>query len=190
MAERGGAWAHRFVAAAVIQGGIAFALTMLLLYMELPGPLPGLSTYVRPSFVVAYGSAGAWLAVGYLCYIGFLVLGSGASALIYHYIEGLRGRLYASWLNVLAWAHLIVGNVGLGLGFGLMMYGGYIAGSAQVGTQLGGGGVTDAEIIRAQYLGPIYPFILTMLVIGAIGPLAGGIGYAYQLLHRPKSDGA
>ena len=184
MPNGGSVWARRFIGAAVIQGGIAFFLTMLLLYMEIPGPLPGLSSYVRPSAVVAYGSAGAWLAVGYLCFIAFLVLGSAASALLYHYLESLLGRLHESWLNVLAWAHLIVGNVALGGGFALMMYGGYVGGAAQASPLLGGGGITDSEIIRTQYLGPIYPYILTLLLIGAIGPLAGGIGFAYQFLKR------
>ncbi len=174
-------WARRFVWAAMLQGAVTFALTVLLLYMDIPGPIPGLPKYVRPSVVVAFGSAGTWLTVGYLAYIVFLVVGSAVSALLYHYVEVVLERAYASWLNVLAWAHLLVGNIALGGGFALMMYAGYIGGSAMVDPNLNGGGLPFPDIIHDQYLGPIEPYILTLLIIGAIGPLAGGIGYGYQL---------
>lgn len=61
MADRGSVWAQRFILAAIIQGAIAFVITVVLLYPDLPW-----SNMTSPATVVAFGSAGTWLTVGYV----------------------------------------------------------------------------------------------------------------------------
>ncbi len=181
MAEQPSIWARRFIGVAIIQGAIAFVITVILLYMELPG-----SGFVTPARVVASGGAGTWFTVGYLGYIIFPVIGTGLSALFYHYIEVAMNRPYTGSLNGLAWGHLILGNVGIGAALLLMMWGGYQAGVAMLPTDVGGGGhlPTDPNSftwVNVNILGPLEMTITTLFIIGTLGPLFGGIGYGLQM---------
>ncbi len=167
-------WAKRFLAAALLQGLILFVITAVLLAFNLTG-----TGYTSPAAIIASGSAGTWLLVGYLGYLIFPVMGTGLSAFFYHYIESIMNRPYTGNLNLLAWGHLILGNVGIGLGFIVMIWGGYGGGSAMVSTALGGLGQT-AYYAHVHFLGPIAEPIAYLFALGAIGPLLGGIGYFLQ----------
>ena len=63
-------WANRFIIAAIVQGALAAGVTSYLLYDAVYGS-PG------PARIVAGGSAGTWLTVGYL---GYIMLGPLAAA--------------------------------------------------------------------------------------------------------------
>lgn len=189
MPEVGSVWARRFIAAALIQGGIMFVITIFLLYVDVANllGLPG-NAFTSPAAVVAGGAAGNWFTAGYLGYLLVLVVGSGLSALFYHYIEVVMGRPYTGNASYLAWVHLLVGNVFLGGGLGLMMYGGYVGGAALADTFLGGGG-WSAQDVHDLILGPLEPWIALLLLIGALGPLIGGIGYGLRF-EGPRSGRA
>ncbi len=161
--------------AALIQGAIMFIITAVLLAFNIPG-----SGFTSPAAVVAYGEAGTWLLVGYLGYIIFPIIGTGLSALFYHYYEVVMNRPYTGRLNWLAWGHLLLGNIGIGLAFIFMIYGGYNGGAAMVPTSLGGLG-ESAYYAHTHYLGQFATPIAYLLAIGALGPLLGGIGYFLEM---------
>jgi len=181
MAPQGSVWARRFILGALLQGAVMFLLTAWLLWLDLPW-----SEAVTPAAVVAFGSAGTWLTVGYVGYILFLVVGTGLSALFYHYIEVVMGRPYEGRYNLLAWGHLLFSNVTGGLALGLMMYGGYVGGAAMVSPFLGGGG-RDSQWVHANVLGPLTVPLSILFLIAAAGPLLGGIGYFLKVVRKPSA---
>jgi hypothetical protein len=185
MAETGSVWARRFIGAALIQGTIMFALTMVLLVVDLIAFVSPSAGLTSPESVIATGSAGTWFTIGYLGYLIVPVVGSGLSALFYHYIEVVMGRTYRGDQNALAWAHLILGNVAIGAALGLLMYGGYFGGAAMVPVDLGGGG-QSAEWVHANILGGLTAPISTLFLVGALGPLLGGIGFARAFRGKPS----
>ncbi len=163
---------------ALIQGGVMFIITAVLLYFNAPW-----SGYYSPARVVAAGSAGSWLEVGYVGYILFLVLGTAMSAFFYYYIESVENRPYTGRNNLLAWGHLLIGNIFGGIGLILMMWGGYSGGAASAPAALGGGG-HDLLYVHVNILGPISNPIAYLFAIGAIGPFLGGLGYFLQWRKR------
>jgi len=188
MAQAGSAWAQRFIWTALIQGTIMFVLTMVLLVVDIVAFVSPSAGITSPESVIATGSAGTWFTIGYLGYLIVPVVGSGLSALFYHYVEVVLGRPYKGSLNTLAWAHLILGNVAIGLALGLLMYGGYFGGAAMVPVDLGGGG-QSAEWVHEHILGELTAPISTLFLVGALGPLLGGIGFV-QAFREKAADAA
>ena len=115
MAEAGSVWARRFIWTGLIQGTIMFGLTMVLLVVDIVAFVSPSSGITSPESVIATGSAGTWFTIGYLGYLIVPVVGTGLSALFYHYVEVVMGQPYKGGLNTLAWAHLILGNIAIGV---------------------------------------------------------------------------
>ncbi len=172
-------WARRFIWAALIQGAILFVVTMTLLLVDLVAFLaPGLGI-VSPELIIASGFAGTWFTIGFLGYFIVPVIGSGLSAWFYHYVEAVLGKPYRGGRQYLAWAHLLLGNVLIGAALGLLMYGGYTGGAAMLAASLGGGG-HDAQWVHDNILGFLTGPISSLFIVGALGPLLGGVGYFLQ----------
>lgn len=169
MPERESVWAKRFVGAAIIQGAVVFALMAVFMYLNEFG-----ETGQQPSRIVAGGSVGTWVLVGFTGLLVIGVLGIGLSALFYHYIEVIRNRPYKGLNNALAWAHFVMANVGA-LGGGLLMvFAGFIGGSHLLTSTTSAPAVYgEVHTLIAGYVTPIGAFIL----LGSIGALLGGIGY-------------
>ncbi len=163
-------WAKRFMIAAIIQGLLALILTSGIIIGQM---------YIKPEFsrVIAFGSAGMWFTIGYVMYIVVGVIGVAVSALFYHYIESILGRVYKGRSNLFALSHLILMNVGIVGAASLMMYGGYEGAKAMLPVEVGGLGLGAAK--AHEILAPMIMPIAVMIGILLLGILLGGIGFIY-----------
>jgi hypothetical protein len=167
-------WTKRFVWAAIIQG---LAATLWTIPIVLPS--------IRPSIaqVIASASAGTWFLVGYVMYITVGVLGVGLTALFYHYFEIDLGKPYKGIASWLAWVHLVLMNIGAAGATWALMYAGYVGEAGLMPTSSGGGGLTAAQVheqILVQFVNPIG----YLLIITAIGVLAGGLGFLITYMRK------
>ena len=170
MVEGESVWARRFIGAAIIEGAAAFIIASMMLFLTLYGT-------PSASRIVAAGSAGTWMLVGFAGFLIVGVLGVGLSALFYHYIEVIRGQNYRGATNVLAWLHLVLMNVGAAGASWLLIYAGHIGGSLLLS------GIPTAEI-HPRLVVFVTPIAIFM-GLGALGVLLGGIGYMIQWRKGP-----
>lgn len=169
-------WARRFFGAAIVQGALAFALTVTFMYLNLfaaPGQ--------QPSRIVAGGSVGTWLLVGFAGYLIVGVLAVAVSAFFYHYLEGIRGSRYRGANTGLAWAHFVLLNVGAVGATWLMMLAGYVGGAHLLVSQTPPPAVFgEVHALIEWTILPIAGFILS----AALGGLLGGIAYVRAFFGR------
>lgn len=169
-----GKWAGRFITAAVIQGLAATIITVLVL-----DPLQyftGKADYFSPARVIAGGGGGTWFFTGYISYLVVGVIATAVTAIFYFYIEGVQGKVYRGYTNLLAWGHLIFMNVGVAGAMFVMMYQGYLAGWGAAPAASGGGGLTPGQV-HEQILGWTVDPIGGLILLAAIGAILGGLGY-------------
>ena len=169
-----GKWAGRFIWAAIIQGLIATVATVLIL-----DPLQyftGTGDYYSPAKVIASNGAGTWFFTGYISYLVVGVVATAVTAIFYFYIEGIQGKVYKGYTNLLAWGHLLFMNIGVAGAMIIMMYQGYLAGVAQAGALPG---VTAGQI-HPLILGWTVDPIGGLILLAAIGALLGGLGYVVR----------
>ena len=173
-----GKWAGRFIWAAVVQGVLAVAWT---LFIVNPWTVPA------AAMVIASGSAGTWLSFGYTLYVTIGVVAVAVTAVFYMYIERILGRVYHGATNYLAWAHLLLMNVGVNGATWLMIVGGYLGGAALLPVKSGGLGWNGGQVhenILKFYTEPVFAFVLLAIA----GVLAGGLGYVLSMRnHHPIS---
>jgi hypothetical protein len=153
--------------AAVVQGLFAVILTI-------PIVLPSINPSV--AMVIASGSAGTWVMVGYVMFIVVGVIGSGLTALFYHHFEVEMRRSYRGVASALAWVHLVLMNVGAAATTWALMYAGYTGERALMPTGQGGLGLSAGQVheqILVQWVNPIG----ALLILTAVGVLAGGLGF-------------
>ena len=158
----------------MVQGLIAVVLTAVIA-LDLLTP--------SVSRVIAGGGAGTWFFVGYSMFILVGVLGVALTALFYFYLESILGKVYKGIAKGLAWAHLILMNVGIIAAAGLMMVAGYRGGRGQLPEGVGGLGLNPGAghmDILAIY--PV-PVSIAVLVL-ALGVFLGGVGYALQFTKK------
>ncbi|MFQ5552528.1 MAG: hypothetical protein ACE5EW_02240 [Thermoplasmata archaeon] len=168
MAGTESVWSRRFFGAAIVQGGLVFVTMAIFLWLNLTAE-PG----QQPSRIVAGGSVGTWLLVGFTGYL-ILVVAVGLSAFFYHYVEVLRGSRYKGLNTLFAWAHLLFLNVGAIGATWLMMYAGYIGGVHLLTSSTLPPAVFGE--VHALIEWTIYP-IAGFILLGALGGLLGGLGY-------------
>ena len=164
---RQGKWAGRFIWASVLEGLGAVTWT---LFIITPWIVPA------PSRVIAGGGAGTWLFVGYSLYLLVGVVAVAVTSIFYVYIEGIQGKTYSGIPNYLAWAQILLMNVGVVGATWLMMYAGFTGGAASLPTSVGGQGLNPGQVhltILQYYPEPIFYF----LVLAVLGVLSGGLGY-------------
>lgn len=164
-----------FLYAAIVQGAIAALITFLGGFGDQIGLYP-----VAVSRVIASGEAGTWFVMGYVMYVIVGVVAMAVTSLFYIYIETIQGKHYAGLAKLLAWIHLILGNVGVAVVSILAMVGGYLGGAAMQSPQFGGLGWNAGQVhvhILQFYEVPVAAFLL----IGLIGFAAGGLGYILTL---------
>jgi len=169
-----GKWAGRFIWAAVVQGLIATIVTVWVL-----DPLQyvtGKADYFSPSYVIAGGSGGTWFFTGYISYLVVGVIAVAVTAIFYFYIEGIQGKVYKGFTNLLAWGHILFMNIGVAGSMLLMMWGGYSAGHALAPAYEGGLNETPLQV-HETILGWTVDPIGGMILLACIGALLGGLGY-------------
>ncbi|MFN4336739.1 MAG: hypothetical protein ACK4FV_04045 [Candidatus Nitrosocaldus sp.] len=173
-----GVWSKRFMVAAIVQGLLVTILTLSAIVGQM---------YVKPevSRVIAFGSAGMWFTMGYIMYVVVGVIGVAVSALFYHYLEHTLVAVYKGIAGYLAWAHLIMMNVGVVGATWLMMYGGYEGAKAMLPVNVGGLGLTAAE--AHEVLAPLVIPIAVFIIILAIGVIVGGIGFIVTYRNSVKT---
>jgi len=162
-------WAERFTVAAIVQGIVVLGMIGILLYLAVFGS-------PEASRVVASGSAGTWLTVGFIGFLTVGVLGTAVSAVFYNYIESVRRKPV---IGGLGWGHLLLMNAGALVASGLMMYAGYVGGSKLLPTSVGGGGL-NAGVVH-EFLADFVEPIAIAMAVGALGVLLGGIAYVWAL---------
>jgi hypothetical protein len=169
-----GKWAGRFIWASMVQGLLAVAWTLFIIdpYLQ-----------YAPSKVIAGGGAGTWFFVGYIFYLMIGVVAVAVTAIFYFYIESVQGKVYRGLTSFLAWAHLLLMNLGVAGATFLLMWGGYEAGVAQAPVSSGGGGLTTGQI-HVQILSQLVNPIGLLVLAAAIGAVLGGSGYV--LAQRKK----
>ena len=171
-------WAGRFIWATVIQGLIAVVATVLILE---PWSILGIGpNYYSPSKVIASNGAGTWMFTGYISYLVVGVVATAVTAIFNFYLEGIQGKVYKGFTNLIAWGHLLFMNIGVAGAMIIMMYQGYLAGVAQAGALPG---VTSGQI-HPLILGWTVDPIGILVLLACLGALLGGLGY----LIRSRTD--
>ncbi|MDE1850852.1 MAG: hypothetical protein KGH54_03610 [Candidatus Micrarchaeota archaeon] len=168
--------ATMFLWSAIAQGAILAATTFVIFIWG--------SVYLSPSpsMVIASGSAGIWLAVGYVMYV-VMVLALGVTSFLYDYIEARLGRRLDNASSALARVHLVLMNLGI-LGASLLLiYAGYVGGVGLMPASVGGGGLSQLQV-HEQILGQFPVPIIAFVAATIIGVLAGGLAYIRSLLRR------
>jgi len=172
-------WATRFIWSAVIQGGLVTAATLILFVYG--------SVYFKPTpaTVIASGSAGTWLLIGYMAYI-IMIIALGVTALFYDYLEVRLGRpITGKKRSLLTVIHLLLMNVGITGSTWLLMYVGFVGGAAILPVSSGGGGLTDLQA-HERILAPFPPVIIGFIVAIMIGVMSGGLAYLLELKSKMK----
>jgi hypothetical protein len=153
-------WSKKFFLAYAVQGMLVLLATFILFI------LGSLFIVPAPAMVIASGSAGTWLTVGYLAYIA-MTLYLGVSAFIYYMLEGKVPAASKKRYDLFATLHFTLANVGIFVTCMLLMYAGYVGGAALLPTSSGGGGLTQLQAhvqILSYYPVPIAVFVgITML---------------------------
>ena len=167
-------WAGRFIWAAIIEG--LFATVATILVLDPLQYITGNADYYSPARVIASNGAGTWFFTGYISFLVVGVVAMAVTAIFYLYIEGIQGKVYKGFTNMLAWGHLILMNVGVAGSMFLMMYGGYLAGWASAPASGGGEGLSAGQI-HVQILGSLTEPIGGLILLAAVGAILGGLGY-------------
>jgi vacuolar-type H+-ATPase subunit I/STV1 len=167
--------AELFLYAAIIQGAIAALVTFFGGFGDQIGLYP-----VAVSRVIAGGEAGTWFIMGYVMHIVVGVVAMAMTSLFYFFIETVQGKTYSGASKIFAWAHLLLGNIGVAGTAILAMVGGYLGGAAMQPHQFGGMGWNTGQVhvnILQYYTEPIAAF----LVVALLGFVLGGVGYVLAL---------
>jgi|SRR5579862_3347057 len=169
-------WSSRFIWAAVLQGLIVTVITVLIVE---PLSYFNINSYYSPSKVIAGGGGGTWLFTGYILYLTVGVIAVAVTSMFYFYIEGLQGKQYTGFTNLLAWGHYIFMNVGVAGSMMLMIWGGYMAGYAAAPVSEGGLGYTPLQV-HVNYLGQLVNPIGGLVLLAAVGAILGGLGFVLR----------
>lgn len=186
MVETRSVWAGRFIGLTFILGGVAWAIFSLLVLGNVLAGIGNFALGPASSRIVAGGGAGSWFTMGILSFLIVGVGGVGFTAFFYQYIEGTLGSPFAGWRRIGAWVHLIFGGLGSAGASLLMAWGGFQAGTALLGTDVGGGG-QNAGYVHTNILNPIVVPIAALMGLALLGYLIGGIVLASAWMAARKN---
>ena len=132
---------------------------------------------------------------GLRLYVIIGVIAIGLSAQFYHHLEVRLGKKYGmvSIANSLAWAHLVLMNIGIAAASSIMIYAGYIGDIAVTSEEerllfgLGSGWGWTIQQASEQILNPLIVPAGIMLLIAAIGAVCGGIGFILVYFRKDEN---
>jgi len=171
-------WGNRFIAAAIIQGGImtSMALSMVASQFVLANKLN-----VIQFLSLSFEGPAKWFFLGILFYLIFIVA-IAVTAVFYIHLEVNLRRKISGMLNALAWVHLVGMNIGGPLATMLMIFAG-LSGSGIISVFTEGKvGQQNVEVLNTL----VAPIALSIGIL-SIGVICGGLAYALTYI-KGKSN--
>lgn len=177
-------WSKRFMWASMFHGLIASITTILLavVLVGLPSVVAGLVASILATPAAGFVELAALFGF-FAMYVVVGVVGIALTALLYHHVEVVMGRMYGGMANLFAWVHFLFMNVGIVCATWPMIYAGFWGDIALGPPSQGGLGWTLEQVaarILDQFLMPVG---LGLLLTG-MGALAGMIGFLTTCLKR------
>jgi hypothetical protein len=170
-------WGNRFIAAAIIQGGImtTIALSMVASQFVFANKLN-----VIQFLSLSFEGPAKWFFLGIMFYLIFIVA-IAVTAIFYIHLEVDLKRRISGMLNVLAWVHLIGMNIGGPLATILMIFAGLSgSGILSIFTE-GKMGQQNVEVLNTL----VAPIAFSIGIL-SIGVICGGLAYTLTYM-RGKS---
>ena len=161
-------WGNRFIAAAIIQGGImtSMALSMVGSQFVLANKLN-----VIQFLSLSFEGPAKWFFLGIMFYLIFIVA-IAVTAVFYIHLEVNLKRKISGMLNALAWVHLVGMNIGGPLATILMIFAG-LSGSGIISIFTEGKvGSQNVEVLNTL----VAPIAFSIGIL-SIGVICGGLAY-------------
>ena len=161
-------WGNRFIAAAIIQGGImtSIALSMVASQFVLANKLN-----VIQFLSLSFEGPAKWFFLGIMFYLIFIVA-IAVTAIFYIHLEVNLGRKISGLLDALAWVHLVGMNIGGPLATILMIFAGLSgSGITSIFTE-GKMGEQNVEVLNTL----VTPIAFSIGIL-SIGVICGGLAY-------------
>jgi hypothetical protein len=161
-------WGNRFIAAAIIQGGImtSMALSMVGSQFVLANKLN-----VIQFLSLSFEGPAKWFFLGIQFYLIFIVA-IAVTAVFYIHLEVNLKRKISGMLNALAWVHLVGMNIGGPLATILMIFAG-LSGSGIISIFTEGKvGQQNVEVLNTL----VTPIAFSIGIL-SIGVICGGLTY-------------
>jgi hypothetical protein len=161
-------WGNRFIAAAIIQGGImtSMALSMVGSQFVLANKLN-----VIQFLSLSFEGPAKWFFLGIMFYLIFIVA-IAVTAVFYIHLEVNLKRKISGMLNALAWVHLVGMNIGGPLATILMIFAG-LSGSGIISIFTEGKvGQENVEVLNTL----VAPIAFSIGIL-SIGVICGGLTY-------------
>src|SRR3954468_6091194 len=161
-------WGNRFIAAAIIQGGI---MTLLAISMVGSQFIFASKANIIQFLSLSFEGPAKWFFLGIVFYLIFIVA-IAVTAIFYIHLEVNLKRKISGLLNILAWFHLLGMNIGGPLATILMIFAG-LSGSGIISIFSNGTiGPQNVEVLSAF----INPIALSIGIL-SIGVICGGLAY-------------
>jgi hypothetical protein len=161
-------WGNRFIATAIIQGGIMTLIALSTVAVQL---VFASKLNIIQFLSLSFEGPAKWFFLGIVFYLIFIIA-IAVTAIFYIHLEINLKRRISGIMNVLAWIHLIGMNIGGPLATILMIFAG-LSGSGIMSVFTEGKiGPQNAEVMNAF----INPIAVSIGVL-SIGVICGGLLY-------------
>jgi hypothetical protein len=170
-------WGNRFIAAAIIQGGI---MTLIALSMVVIQFIFASKLNIIQFLSLSFEGPAKWFFLGIIFYL-IIIVAIAVTAIFYIHLEVNLKRKISGILTVLAWIHLIGMNIGGPLATILMIFAG-LSGSGIISIFTEGKiGQQNVEILNTL----IAPISISIGIL-SIGVICGGLTYTLTYIKEKK----
>ena len=172
-------WGNRFIAAAIIQGGIMTSMALLMVVSQF---VFANNLNMIQFLSLSFEGPAKWFFLGIIFYL-VLIVAIAVTAIFYIHLEVNLKRKFSGMLSVLAWIHLVGMNIGGPLATMLMIFAG-LSGSGVISIFTEGKiGPQNVEVLDTL----ITPISLSIGIL-SIGVICGGLAYTLTYI-KGKSIG-